>query len=94
MKDFTDIYPNRGVDIMHYADTDTFTVRRVQAFKCPPNDDSTRWVPEFSCSTTSVFSSEGEARMKLIQEAKKESQKLNKRLAVIADFMGKHTVSR
>ena len=108
MKDFTKNYPGRAYDEMFYANDDTFTTPRVQAstsasvcetprvqaFKCPPNDDDVRWVPEFGCSTTSVHKTEKAAIATLVSQAKKEHAKLKQRMAAIEDFMSYQAVSR
>jgi hypothetical protein len=51
MKDYTKQYYDREYDELWYADTSHISVDKVQAFKCPPNDDDTRWVPEKGYST-------------------------------------------
>ena len=87
MKDFSGRYPGRHYDMMHYGDTETFTVSQVQAFTCPPNDDEVRWIPEKGVSTTSVFKSELAAKDYLIGAALREKGKLTVRLAAVEEFL-------
>lgn len=94
MKDYAKNYQGRAYDVMFYADTEMFTTPRVQAFKCPPNDDDIRWVPEFGCSTTSVYATEQAARASLVQSATKEHAQLKKRMALIESVLAGETVNR
>lgn len=91
MKDLTKHYPNREYDELFYADDESLSVDRVQAFKCPPNDDNTRWVPEKGYSVSiggRLFRSESGAHSKLREDAEKERKRLTSRINKIDLFLG------
>lgn len=83
MKDFIGRYPDREFDLMFYADNEQLTVDKVQAFKCPPNDDDMRWVPEKGHSVSvggRLFLTRKGAESKLLKDAVKERDRLKARL--------------
>jgi hypothetical protein len=62
----------------------------VQAFKCQPNDDDTRWVPEKGYSTTLGYTlqrSESAAHVELRRKLIVERVQLIARLAAIDKYL-------